>query len=1304
MSVKNGFTTLNRLLGKKNKGSNISKSSTNLSSLTSSQQIETSIPISSQYEQNMKSQLYTTNAPFEQTLRITVLLPKDQLYVARLGAKTQLKTLLDLVCENKRLKAEKYEFCHPVNPNQVFSCEETIGAVGLTELRLCEKSDNNFNRIIKIGPTNGRESLSSSEYSSRNSRHTLKTASPYSSTNSLNSSDSTGMSLNSRGQLTSLPPQATTGSIYQQKPPVAPARKKRFAPRPPIQNSEISNGLPPENQTEFKQPLARKEFHVSSPNLRQCNEISELRTADFHKSNMSVDCNGNTSSSLNNNSTNQSNGHLHCNGNEGKLTPKMRPVSMSVLNSETHYNGENGLSEEYYTEGSLQDISLSAVGENGKMPEPAPRKRIILAKKKAPAPPPRGPQPVATPRIITTPVINEVELTPDSPVEEVPNVTPKVLSASSISISSGSELSSVPPSPFESSVTANYEDEDKAIKINGSQQSESPVDVGVTPPITEVTSNSPEPIIEKETPKVESEPTTPKPTAEKEMELGQEKPKLESKLSVENSSDEDDHVKVYNLKLGKTIVKPITTYTEEQKPQSLTIETNENIRAESPTWSYPIPAPPNFADVEIMRTDRATVGSPTPPASITTDASDIYTDLPDTPITPVIKERSPVDFQNFNDHLKPTETENVINSDIEDGYRGRSQKITESVEKPIKSSPIVIERVENNTKTEIESPPNSLESLGSNHSNLTEDSIHVKQNGSDIIVPKNNFNENTESIEPYSLNNFKIQSYNNKAAAPKDNDSAKASSIKSSEAESTDDEKCFKKATNTKRSSLTLSNNVASQLFRSKANISRSDSFHSTQYSSNIEPNNLSSLRSTSYVSLNSPQKSTLNESFSDTNRRKSSSELSIGESPSLQSLIVMKSILNSRKNSLSNVTELPKSPETNGLVEKNPSSEEVPSPKKTETYNCDSSKENSPKNKIISQEKPSSETIEKQAEPEKKWKYQGPPSINLSTWSERPKVQVSIKNDSDYKFGIGKGSAATTRENRSPNDTSTQTEVSNAQIKLTSTAPKVSNDTPKVPFVRSVEYKKSTSMVQPAETNQQNDEQQNSTQTSRPLSLSNNLTLGRMPKINRTNFMPIVKGFKNIEASNDTTKPNNEITFNHTNGDNGEIENAQHTESWKPSKVEVMRSNSTVSTNILRLSTGNNIQRVSTPINKEKDVNTPVPFSQVTLRKTGLKEKILATNENAEVPKTIQARPDQPPCAKLEMKLTTTNTTTTIQPNNRHTIAITPTEIPPPPPPVIRSVVTKQNSLGKSACIPDTRDQLLSAIRNFNKNSLKQN
>lgn len=55
----------------------------------------------------------SNNAPFEQTFRIKIFLPRDQLYVVRVGAKTKLQTLLENVCLDKQLDQSKYEFQHP---------------------------------------------------------------------------------------------------------------------------------------------------------------------------------------------------------------------------------------------------------------------------------------------------------------------------------------------------------------------------------------------------------------------------------------------------------------------------------------------------------------------------------------------------------------------------------------------------------------------------------------------------------------------------------------------------------------------------------------------------------------------------------------------------------------------------------------------------------------------------------------------------------------------------------------------------------------------------------------------------------------------------------------------------------------------------------------------------------------------------------------------------------------------------------------------------------------------------------------
>lgn len=54
-----------------------------------------------------------SNAPFEQTFRITVALPRDQLFVVRVGAKMKLLQILDMTCTAKQLDSDKYEFRHP---------------------------------------------------------------------------------------------------------------------------------------------------------------------------------------------------------------------------------------------------------------------------------------------------------------------------------------------------------------------------------------------------------------------------------------------------------------------------------------------------------------------------------------------------------------------------------------------------------------------------------------------------------------------------------------------------------------------------------------------------------------------------------------------------------------------------------------------------------------------------------------------------------------------------------------------------------------------------------------------------------------------------------------------------------------------------------------------------------------------------------------------------------------------------------------------------------------------------------------
>lgn len=226
---------------------------------------------------------------------------------------------MDRICENKDLTADKYEFRHPGDMSQTFDNDKTIGEVGLNELQLVLKTESRFTSDFRRFHADDMmkykssvpDSVSSSEISRNYSKNAMHKASPYSSTNSLNSLDSTGMNLTAKTQ-----------------PPVAPARKKRAAPRPPSQNSIPEQEIFGTTLNVFKEPhsiLPKKNFHVSSPQL-------------FHN-NGSVNKNNN-----NNNNVKDMRSDKNNNIETGnRLNAITRPTSLYVTSTtEIDQNGGSG--------------------------------------------------------------------------------------------------------------------------------------------------------------------------------------------------------------------------------------------------------------------------------------------------------------------------------------------------------------------------------------------------------------------------------------------------------------------------------------------------------------------------------------------------------------------------------------------------------------------------------------------------------------------------------------------------------------------------------------------------------------------------------------------------------------------------------------------------------------------------------------------------------------------------------------------------------------------------------------------------
>lgn len=147
----------------------------------------------------------------------------------------------------------------------------TIGEVGLSEIKLALNNGQD--------ETSVRYRMSSSGHQNRLGVRPHTMSSPYSSTNSLNSTDSSGIIQRSNGHF-----------------PVIPGRKKRVAPRPPSQNSISEDpekkyeGIDKVSQKSFCSSLVRQHFHVSSPNLTSNHKmISKLHSSTETSNESSLD-------------------------------------------------------------------------------------------------------------------------------------------------------------------------------------------------------------------------------------------------------------------------------------------------------------------------------------------------------------------------------------------------------------------------------------------------------------------------------------------------------------------------------------------------------------------------------------------------------------------------------------------------------------------------------------------------------------------------------------------------------------------------------------------------------------------------------------------------------------------------------------------------------------------------------------------------------------------------------------------------------------------------------------------------------
>ncbi|KAK1123482.1 hypothetical protein K0M31_008188 [Melipona bicolor] len=202
------------------------------------------------------------------------------------------------------------------------------------------------------------------------------------------------------------------------------------------------------------------------------------------------------------------------------------------------------------------------------------------------------------------------------------------------------------------------------------------------------------------------------------------------------------------------------------------------------------------------------------------------------------------------------------------------------------------------------------------------------------------------------------------------------------------------------------SGNEKSNIQRSKSYVSVCDkpnfrgNVHedeSVKNEKNLEMDDVEIKKATSISNLNAALTKT-NEKWRDNILKRPTKE------KQLQSVQVLKSILPQLKNAQQAEENVPKDSNDAVLCEKT-RSETMPIVHSTESNAVPSrDSQTAPSNKDVEPEskRPIPETNTK------RYTYSGPPMINLGSWSERPSVNVQIKMDTDYKFGVKQASNRT--------------------------------------------------------------------------------------------------------------------------------------------------------------------------------------------------------------------------------------------------------------------------------------------------------
>ncbi|XP_050492554.1 uncharacterized protein LOC126874476 isoform X6 [Bombus huntii] len=928
------------------------------------------------------------NQPFETTFRLQVHLPRNQLWVSRVSPKMNLGEILDQVCREKDLDKNKYELRHPASL-ETLDLSLSLQDYHLQEVTLYAKQGRSLGSALST-----QDIMALQRQEERRRQQAKQGVFGF----VFKKSKEGSLSTDSLGGRSASPARSdeTGRSTSPLQPPTRPQRKRRPAPKPPIQaQADVSNG------TE-----------------ENCADSSKDKVVISHSRNSSDSSGYHEASVLSDNPDSA--------GRLPETLPRRNkvPLEMPRKLAQTSQSSKS-LSNLTSVPGTLSHgISSTSLSSTG-------------LRKKRVAPPPPVTRPLSS--AISTQALERIVDSEESLTSDMdPSKPPSDISVPS---KANSDIEERPKASSDIGVTTLGSKLSNSIDFTNPDSSK--VELELKGSKCDIEPRHRSGSINVKLPS--TEPGHPAPVEDAPVDS-----RLPRKRDT-NLSETD----VLLQKVSDTLTNSLPVASFDEVPMSPTITKLEptNISKETDQKNKKISEYPNGFDVNISSTN-LTVNSqqdtsdyvsavdedlsvtdweyqlPAPPSAFRDSASPVFDNFE--VITP-----SPESFRD-------TEiTELTSTSDQKDGRniieKVERQEIEVRKETPLAKS-FIQQKPESSMKKEV------IYELENKISTLPQNNMSQKDVDSRRLL-----NPSTPKISPVdnTLSNFTITTYSKQKNLNIFEEVEQSRKINSDERfirsfatltrnkgnldESEDKNlKEFSVGTLQGKRKVTMGEDKSSetklepkiqteslqrwQSGNEKSNIQRSKSYISMCDKSNLQGNicEIESIKNEKNLEMDDSgmKKATSisNLSVTATKNDEKSSQWrdNILKRPTkekqLQSVQVLKSILPQLKNAQQAEENVPKDSSDIVLSEKT----------RSET----TSNEHSIESNEVSTREPQTAPSNKKVEPEskkptpetnkKRYTYSGPPMINLGSWSERPSINVQIKKDIDYKFGVKQTNSTT--------------------------------------------------------------------------------------------------------------------------------------------------------------------------------------------------------------------------------------------------------------------------------------------------------